>query len=259
MIPKIIHYCWFGHNPKPKLATKCIRSWKKHCKNYQFIEWNEDNFDISSAPQYVQEAYAAKKWAFVTDYVRLFVVYHNGGIYLDTDVEILRNIDELLELSAFFGLETGNYVNTGLGFGAEQHAPILKELMEDYHNIPFVLENGELDLTGCPERNTKVFLQHGLKMENKTQEIENKMLVFAEEYFCPKNYCTDEINITKNSYAIHHYDASWFSETQQKEKETRWKNKQKKAKIKKIRATVKSVGIRMLGEKLYKKLRGVKE
>lgn len=106
-IPKVIHYCWFGHDPKPKLAEKCIKSWKKKCPDYKIIEWNEENFDISACPLYVRQAYEAKKWAFVTDYVRLKVVYEHGGIYLDTDVELKKNLDFLLNHKAYFGFEEG--------------------------------------------------------------------------------------------------------------------------------------------------------
>ena len=105
MIPKIIHYCWFGRNPKPKLAEKCIKSWKKYCPEYEIIEWNEDNYDLSSAPLYVRQAYEAKRWAFVTDYIRLQVIYENGGIYLDTDVELRKSLDPLLVHQAYFGFE----------------------------------------------------------------------------------------------------------------------------------------------------------
>ena len=138
MIPKTIHYCWFGRNPKPALAQKCIQSWKKHCPDYTIMEWNEDNYDISSAPLYVRQAYEARKWAFVTDYVRLHVVHDHGGIYMDTDVELKKNPDALLEYSAYFGFEDGQYVNTGLGFGAIPGHPFLKEIMADYEGIPFI-------------------------------------------------------------------------------------------------------------------------
>lgn len=105
MIPKIIHYCWFGGGPKPKSVEKYIRSWKKYCSDYEIIEWNEDNFDISSSPLYVKQAYAAKKWAFVSDYARLKVVFECGGIYFDTDVQVIKNIDTLLQYDTFFGFE----------------------------------------------------------------------------------------------------------------------------------------------------------
>ena len=119
-IPKVIHYCWFGHNPKPEQALSCIASWKEKCPDYQIIEWNEDNYDISSAPLYVRQAYQEKKWAFVTDYVRLQVVFENGGIYLDTDVELKKSLNALLGYRAYFGFEDATYINTGLGFGAKQ-------------------------------------------------------------------------------------------------------------------------------------------
>ena len=125
MIPKIIHYCWFGYGPKPKLAEKCIRSWKKYCPDYQIIEWNENNFDISACPLYVRQAYEARKWAFVTDYVRLKVIYENGGIYMDTDVELKKNLDNLLPYNAYFGFENYWVIATGLGFGALRDFPYL--------------------------------------------------------------------------------------------------------------------------------------
>ena len=121
MIPKLIHYCWFGHNPLPKDAKRCIRSWKKYCPDYVIKEWNEDNFDISQCPQYVRQAYEAKKWAFVSDYVRLKLVHDHGGVYMDTDVELLKPLDRLLSHKAYFGFEDdGLQINTGLGFGAER-------------------------------------------------------------------------------------------------------------------------------------------
>ena len=160
-IPRTIHYCWFGRNPLPKLAQKCIKSWKKYCPDYEIIQWNEDNYDLSAAPLYVRQAYEAKKWAFVTDYVRLQVVYEHGGIYLDTDVELIKKLDPLLQYDAYFGFEDGKHIATGLGFGAVKGAPILRELMEDYHDIPFILPDGGYDTKTCPVRNTEVFLRHG--------------------------------------------------------------------------------------------------
>ena len=132
MIPKKIHYCWFGHNQLPESAKKCINSWKKFCPSFDIIEWNEENFNIDACPQYVKDAYSQKKWAFVTDYVRLKVVYENGGIYFDTDVELISRIDSLLKYNAYFGFEDGVYVNTGLGFGAVKGMGIIKM---DFHFI----------------------------------------------------------------------------------------------------------------------------
>ena len=192
MIPKTIHYCWFGRNPKPKLAEKCIKSWKKYCPDYKIIEWNEDNFDIASAPLYVRQAYEAKKWAFVTDYVRLDVVYNHGGIYLDTDVELLKNLDAFLTDKAYFGFEH-EYIATGLGFGAEKGAAILKELMQDYQSIPFVQQDGTQDMLPCTLRNTEVFLRHGLRQDGSEQLLDDGTHIYPMEFFCPDGYLTGHI------------------------------------------------------------------
>ena len=190
MIPKIIHYCWFGRNPKPKLAEKCMRSWKKYCKDYKIIEWNEDNFDISKAPLYVQQAYDEKKWAYVTDYVRLYAVYKCGGVYLDTDVEIVNSLDDLLHNYAFFGFEDNKHINTGLGFGAEKSARILREIMSQYDCISFIMEDGGYDFTPCPQRNTEMFLEYGLKLNGETQMLKDNILILSTEFLCPIDYET---------------------------------------------------------------------
>ena len=161
MIPRKIHYCWFGRGEKPRLAQKCIASWKKYCPDYKIIEWNEQNFDISKN-RYVQQAYEAKKYAFVSDYARLAVVYEYGGIYLDTDVELVRPLDELLELPGFMGFQTNNEVATGLGFGARKGNPVVQALLRDYDALDFLKADGSADLTPCPERNTRVLQALGV-------------------------------------------------------------------------------------------------
>ncbi len=212
MIPKKIHYCWFGGNPLDELTKKCIASWKKYCPDYEIIEWNEDNFDIYSCPQYVQQAFESKKWAFLTDYIRLKVVYENGGIYFDTDVELLKNIDSLLKHKAWFGFENDKYVNTGLGFGAEQHNHILKRIISQYQNIPFILPDGSFDLTTCPTRNISVFLEYGLVQNNTTQVLDNDIVVFSSDFLCPIEYETGKKNFTNNTISIHHFNASWHND-----------------------------------------------
>ena len=122
-IPKVLHYCWFGGAPKPKNIQNCIRSWKKYCPDYEIIEWNEQNFDVSQS-LYTRQAYDARRWAFVADYARLKILYEQGGIYMDTDVELLRSLDDLLVYPAFFGFQHNNEVATGLGFGAEARSPV---------------------------------------------------------------------------------------------------------------------------------------
>lgn len=212
MIPKIIHYCWFGGNPLPPLAKKCIKSWKKYCPDYKIVRWDEHNFDIEQAPLYVRQAYEAKKWAFVTDYIRLKVVYDHGGIYMDTDVELIRNPDELLCNPAFFGFEDKEHVNTGLGFGAEKGAAILNELMSDYWNIPFVLSDGTMDLTACPVRNSSCFLRNGLKPDGTKQVLNGGELVLPIEYFCPIELHTMKLTISENTYSVHHFAGTWLPE-----------------------------------------------
>lgn len=219
MIPKTIHYCWFGRNPKPELARKCFASWKKYCPDYKIIEWNEDNFDIQSAPLFVRQAYEAKKWAFVTDYVRLQVVYDHGGIYLDTDVEVLKPLDDLLNYNAFFGTQNGTVISTGLGFGAVSGTPILLELMDTYQSISFIKEDGSYDTTTCPERDTQVFLKHGLRTDNSFQILPGNIVRLPVEYLSPKDYMTGVLNIAENTYTIHHFAESWMSEQQRQDME----------------------------------------
>lgn len=248
MIPKIIHYCWFGRNPKPKLAKKCFKSWKKYCPNYKIIEWNEDNYDISSAPLYVQQAYAEKKWAFVTDYVRLQVVYENGGIYLDTDVELRRNLDELLQNKAYFGLENNEYINTGLGFGSEKGTEILLKLMMEYKDIPFVKEDGSYDTKPCPERNTEIFLSLGLKQDGSMQKLEDGILILPSEYLCPKDWWTGAMEFTDRTYSIHHYGESWYTPEMQR----RRKKQLRREALKRLPSTI---GHKLLGKEKYEKIR----
>ncbi len=221
MIPKTIHYCWFGKNPKPKLAKKCIKSWKKYCPDYKIIEWNEDNFDISSAPLYVRQAYECKKWAFVTDYVRLKIVYEHGGIYLDTDVELIKNIDFLLNHTAYFGFEGTKTIATGLGFGAEKGTPILQDMMADYNDIPFIKPDGSLDTLSCPTRNTSAFLKNGLIQNGAMQTLDGNILILPSTYLCPcVNYLDSTMsNKTESTVSIHHFAASWFSKDDRKKKQ----------------------------------------
>lgn len=251
MIPKTIHYCWFGGNPLPKFALKCIKSWRKYCPDYQIIRWDESNFDIAKCPRYVQEAYSAKKWAFVTDYVRLQVVYEHGGIYLDTDVTLLKNLDTLLNHSAFFGREDDLHVNTGLGFGAEKGSEVLKELMLDYQSIPFILENGKMDLTPCPARNTNVLLRRGLRQDNTKQLLNGEILILPTEYFCPIDYKTGKKHITKNTFSIHHFSASWHSAAKQETRRKLLRQKKKEY----ILHTPYRVARKLLGNQLYEKIR----
>ena len=258
MIPKIIHYCWFGGNEKPKLFKKCYKSWKKYCPDYEIIEWNESNFDLSVCPLYVRQAYEAKKWAFVTDYVRLKVVFENGGIYLDTDVELKKSFDELLNYDAFFGFENKEYIATGLGFGAKKKVSILGELMKKYDNVTFVKEDGTYDLTTCPIRDTRVFVRRGLILDGTKQVIDNGVLVLPSEYLCPLDYNTGKKNVTTKTIAIHWFNASWFSNDDIQKRRAilkRSRENKRREKLDMIKHIPNKVLQNIIGNTLYEKLK----
>ena len=251
MIPKIIHYCWFGGNPLPPFAQKCINSWKKYCPDYEIVRWDESNFDITSAPLYVRQAADAGKWAFVSDNARLMIVYQHGGIYLDTDVEVLKNLDPLLSHSAYFGREDDIYVNTGLGFGAEKGTQILKELAEDYKDIPFVRDDGSFDMLACPLRNQRVFERYRLQTGDKKQILSDGSVVYPIEYFNPKNPRTALIHVTANTYSIHDYSATWYDNKALKKRAVfRFKNRLRYYKRFPFR-----IARKVLGTDLYERIR----
>ena len=212
-IPKIIHYCWFGKNPLPSEYKKYIESWKKFCPDYEIKEWNEDNFDINSNI-YMKEAYEAKKWAFVTDYVRLYVLYKYGGIYMDADVEVIKPLDEFLKHEAFSGFETKTDIPTGI-MACRKGNKLFKELLDYYNNRHFKLDSGEYDTTTNVITITKICEKYGLVKNNKYQVI-NGFALYPKEYFCPKNIKTGVIDKTDNTYTIHHFSGSWMPQEQQK-------------------------------------------
>lgn len=204
MIPRKIHYCWFGRGEKPRLAQKCIASWKKYCPDYEIIEWNEDNFDVNRNA-YTQMCYKEKKYAFLTDYLRLLIVEEHGGIYFDTDVEAVRSFDELLDNPAFFGFENDRFVNTGEGFGAEPHNPAVRQMLAEYDP----LLDGRHGTIGCPRLNTDALLKLGLELNGEKQKLSGAV-VFPEDYFNPRSSVTGELRKTENTHSIHWYSASWM-------------------------------------------------
>lgn len=206
MIPKKIHYCWFGNNPLPKTAKKCIASWKKYCPDYEIICWNEKNFDIN-CNQYVQEAYENKKFAFVTDYVRLYALYTQGGVYMDTDVELIKNIDKFLVNKAFSGFENDTTVPTGI-MASEPKLDVFKHLLNYYKDKHFI-KNGKMDTTTNVTIITDIMSKKGLEKNNKLQTIE-EFTFYPKEYFCPINYDTKKKVITENTYTIHWFAGSWI-------------------------------------------------
>lgn len=208
MIPKTIHYCWFGRGEKSNLSQKCIRSWKHYCPHYRIIEWNEDNFDVYMNA-YTKTCYDNEKWAFLSDYVRLVVVYQNGGIYFDTDVEAIRSFDALLDNDAFFGFENTQFVATGLGFGARKGHPFVKEMIKQYEHI---IDDG-FKTVMCPTLNTEALLPFGLKRDGSLQILDNNTVVYPKEYFNPLDDSTGRLNITSNTYSINHYGKSWMKKS----------------------------------------------
>lgn len=206
MIPKIIHYCWFGGNPLPEEARRFITGWREKCPDYTIKEWNESNFDVNAIP-YVREAYEARKWAFVTDYVRLFALYNEGGIYMDTDVEVLKNLDRFLSDEAFSGFEDEKNVPTGI-MGSKAGQKAVKDMMDAYKDRHFIDSEGNMDMRTNSEVITDYFIRSGLVLNNKKQTV-NGFTMYPIDYFCPKNSRTLEIMVTENSYTIHHFSGTW--------------------------------------------------
>lgn len=216
MIPKIIHYCWFGGTEIPDHDKECIESWKKFCPDYKIVRWDESNYNYTKN-RYMKEAYEAKKWGFVPDYARLDIIYENGGIYLDTDVEITRNIDDLLENHAYMGFEVGGkVVNPGLGFGAEKGFPLLKRMMtEIYGNRNFKIGEGDYDTTPSPTLNANFLSGLGLRLNDQMQAIEG-LQIYPSDWFCPIDTETAVFNPTENTHTIHHFHASWLTPEEKK-------------------------------------------
>lgn len=211
-IPKVIHYCWFGGNPLPDTVKKCIESWKRMCPDYEIKRWDETCVDINEN-LYAKQAYEAKKWAFVSDYFRLKIVYEQGGIYLDTDVELIKSLDTLCDgYDGFFGYECGkSLVSTGLGFGAKKGNRIVGAILDDYSGLEFIKKDGSYDETPCPDRNTEVLKRLGVDPKRRDQIIDN-VIFLPEEVLCPINFFTGKKKITKNTLSVHHFDASWCGE-----------------------------------------------
>ena len=206
-IPKIIHYCWFGGKPLPKLAIKCKSSWENFFPDYKIKEWNEGSFDVYGN-EYTKYCYEHKLWAYLSDYVRLAVVESEGGIYFDTDVEVVKYpLDLLANNSAYFGWETTEYINTGLGFAAEQHHPAIKAMLAMYDGLVVDGKYMFEKLQGCPQLNTKALVQYGLKCDGSMQQICNA-LILPIDYLCPFCDATAELKKTDNTISIH-----WFSKS----------------------------------------------
>lgn len=218
-IPKTIHYCWFGGKPLPKLAKKCIASWRKYLPDYEIKEWNESNFDVNVVP-YTAEAYKAGKYAFVSDYARFWILYKFGGLYFDTDVEVIRNMDEIISAGAFMGCETsceeanqrGGVLSVapGLGLGAIPEMKLYKEMLSQYDNLHFLNLDGTMNLKTVVDYMSEILLNRGLQMSSEIQDL-GEVKIYPVDYFCPIHGDARKLEITENTVSIHHWAASWVS------------------------------------------------
>ncbi len=223
MIPKIIHYCWFGRGPLPELAEKCIASWRKYLPDYEIREWNEDNFDVNIIP-YTAEAYTQGKYAFVSDYARFWILYKYGGIYFDTDVEVIRPIDDIIARGNFMGCETdasnnggdaisvapglGLGVNPGLGLGVNPGLGLMKKMLDYYDGLHFEFVPGGMGQLTIVHIATDVLRKAGLKEQPGIQQV-GDVCIYPAEYFCPINLNTGRIHVKPNTHTIHHYAGTW--------------------------------------------------
>lgn len=212
MIPKIIHYCWFGRKPLPPLALKCIASWKKFLPDYEIKEWNENNFDVTQIP-YIKQAYKCKKYAFVSDYARFKIMYEYGGVYFDTDVEVVKPLDDIIEKGAFFGLEndcvnSSFNCNVGLGFACKPGLDLCLDMIELYRNLTFCVD-AKSNVKTVVQYFSELLLEKGLKPHKGIIEFQN-ITVYPSDYFCPKSFENGKVQMTENTRTIHHYAASWL-------------------------------------------------
>jgi len=225
-IPKIIHYCWFGHNPKPKSFLKYIEGWKKNLPEYEIMEWNEGNFDVNICT-YTKEAYEAKKYAFVSDYARLLALYNHGGIYLDTDVEVFKDLKPLLNIAdCIFGFEEKEYVATSTML-AKPKQVFIKQFLNSYHQRHFVNDDKSLDMKTNVEVLTEMLSVEGLVCDGTSQTIDvasSAIVVLPQEYLSPYDYINCYDKLTDNSYTKHHFEISWG-------KRSEWINKKIKTVI----------------------------
>jgi mannosyltransferase OCH1-like enzyme len=224
MIPKIIHYCWFGRNPLPELALRCIASWKKFLPDYEIREWNEENFDVNMIP-YTAEAYRQKKYAFVSDYARFWVLYHYGGIYFDTDVEVIKPMDDIIAKGNFMGFEVdpdgentpGRYaprycfdVALGLGFGLSKNHPFMLKMMDYYTHLEFKGAVMDPWFKTIVAYTTEALLEEGLQNKKGIQQVKD-ITIYPHEYFAPIDVITGRLHVTPNTHTIHWYMGSWDS------------------------------------------------
>lgn len=208
-IPKRIHFCWLSGEEYPELIQRCMDSWKTVLPEYEIKCWSTENFDVNIC-RYTREAFQAGKYAFVSDYVRLYALYNEGGIYLDADIEVLKSFDNLLENTAFTGFEKNGRAIAAWIFGSEKGNPLFKEFLEYYENKSFLLADGEYELTPNPVPITDICIRHGLRLNGKEQRLDF-ITVYPQDFFCPYDRATEEIDITDRTYSIHYFNGAWIS------------------------------------------------
>lgn len=250
-IPKVIHYCWFGGKPKPDLAEKCIKSWKKVCPDFEIVEWNENNFDLSNVPDYVWQAMQAGRWAFVSDYVRLRALTERGGVYMDTDVELVKPLNPFLHHQAFAGFERVDGIQTGL-LACEKGFPLFQEFLHHYDTASFLLPDGTLDTTTNVEVLTGLCLKHGLVCNDRLQTVAG-LTIYPREIFCPVDFETRLLHKTRKTVAIHWFSGSWQTEEERQflEAEVNRLAKERRS------ARRVDIGTRLLGKKGYEKVKSL--
>lgn len=240
-IPKVIHYCWFGGNQLPKLAEKCIESWRKYCPDYEIVQWNESNFDLNSC-DYVRQAYAEKKYAFVSDYARLKILYDNGGVYLDTDVELLKRLPDKILENGYLAKETDCLIATGLGFACKKGDDFIGDLLKKYESEQFVKlqkSSGDFNYKTCVEQMSELLEENNITIDINTENIFG-IPVYPDEFFCGFDVTNNCYNITENTISVHHYSGSWVD------------NKHK------LKNKIKRLISRIIGKNGYSKLRQIK-
>ena len=219
MIPKVIHYCWFGRNPLPESAVKCIESWRKFMPDYEIKEWNEDNFDVNVIT-YTAEAYSAKKYAFVSDYARFWILYHHGGVYFDTDVEVVAPMDDIVEKGAYMGVEAMcklvpeeldgfPLINPGVGIGAPAGMEFYKKVLDYYGGLRFRTEDGRLNMSTVVVHTTTLLVNEGLQKHDDFQEVAG-ITIYPQDFFNPFDSLTGRLRKTKRTRSIHWYATSWM-------------------------------------------------
>lgn len=212
-IPKVIHYIWVGGNPLTPLAEKCIKSWEKNCPDYEIKRWDETNFDINQN-EYCKQAYEKRKWAFVSDYIRLKVLYDEGGIYMDTDVEVLKPLDDFLDNHAFSGYENKDTIPTGI-IASEKHGVWVKNLLKDYEKKQFINSDGSLNTETNVVQITKTTkkMYPDLVLNNTITDLK-EVVFYPKDYFCPIDLVSNKKRITNNTYTIHWFAGSWLTSRQ---------------------------------------------